>query len=212
MSRSTRRAVGNVVTEYEQATKELLQAEHELMLQRETVAQLRRDLPPGPVMSSYRFHGPEGPVQLDDLVGARPLVVYHFMFGERQAVPCPMCAMWADGWNAVAHHLDKSVDFVLLTGGEWKATEAMVAERGWSNLRWFAAGDSGFKTDVGGQDADGNQWPHISVYERDGAVVRRSYSGSASLLEGHGRGLDLLSPVWHFLDLTRVGRGDWMPG
>jgi predicted dithiol-disulfide oxidoreductase (DUF899 family) len=26
------------------------------------------------------------------------------------------------------------------------------------------------------------------------------------------RGLDLLSPVWNLLDLTRAGRGDWMPG
>ena len=27
-----------------------------------------------------------------------------------------------------------------------------------------------------------------------------------------GRGLDLLSPVWHFFDLTPEGRGDWFPG
>ena len=28
---------------------------------------------------------------------------------------------------------------------------------------------------------------------------------------GHWRGMDLLSPVWNFLDLTPEGRGDWMP-
>jgi predicted dithiol-disulfide oxidoreductase (DUF899 family) len=25
------------------------------------------------------------------------------------------------------------------------------------------------------------------------------------------RGIDLLSPVWHLLDLTPGGRGDWYP-
>ena len=28
----------------------------------------------------------------------------------------------------------------------------------------------------------------------------------------HFRGMDLLSPVWNFLDLTPAGRGDWFPG
>ncbi len=33
------------------------------------------------------------------------------------------------------------------------------------------------------------------------------------MLDVGGRlgGLDLFSPVWHLLDLTRQGRGDWMP-
>lgn len=200
------------MTTFDDAAEQLLQAEHDLMVQREAVAQMRRNLPPGPVMPAYRFEGPDGPAMLHELVGDRPLIVYHFMFGERQTSPCPMCAIWADGWNAIADHLAATVDFVLVTGGGWKATEEMVADRGWNNLRWFAAGESGFKTDVGGQDGDGNQWPFISVYERDGNDVRRSYSGSATLLHGHGRGLDLFSPVWHLLDITRVGRGDWMPG
>jgi len=30
--------------------------------------------------------------------------------------------------------------------------------------------------------------------------------------ENEYRGLDLLTPVWNFLDLTPEGRGDWSPG
>jgi predicted dithiol-disulfide oxidoreductase (DUF899 family) len=29
--------------------------------------------------------------------------------------------------------------------------------------------------------------------------------------QGEYRGIDLLSPVWHVLDLLPSGRGDWMP-
>jgi predicted dithiol-disulfide oxidoreductase (DUF899 family) len=30
-----------------------------------------------------------------------------------------------------------------------------------------------------------------------------------SISLGGGRGIDLLAPVWHVLDLTPQGRGDW---
>ena len=35
---------------------------------------------------------------------------------------------------------------------------------------------------------------------------------SARMLWADGfRGMDLLSPIWHFLDLTPEGRGDYFP-
>ena len=77
--------------------------------------------------------------------------------------------------------------------------------------RTVSAGDSPFKVEVGGEDADGNQWPFLSVYELDGDDVRMTYSGGAHIDGDHWRGVDLLSPVWHILDLTRPGRGNWMP-
>ena len=68
-----------------------------------------------------------------------------------------------------------------------------------------------FKRDIGGEDDDGNQSPFISVYRRDADGPRLTWSGGAHLGGEHWRGVDLLSPVWHFLDLTPGGRGDWMP-
>jgi predicted dithiol-disulfide oxidoreductase (DUF899 family) len=41
--------------------------------------------------------------------------------------------------------------------------------------------------------------------------VRHFYSASAIMDVDEGRGMDLLSPVWHFLDLAPDGRGDWCP-
>ena len=31
-----------------------------------------------------------------------PLVLVHFMFGGQQSEPCPMCTLWADGYDGIA--------------------------------------------------------------------------------------------------------------
>lgn len=203
--------VDNAADRWNTAREELRTAELALMQQREAVAKMRRDLPVGPVAGDYVFETVAGQLSLDSLVGDRPLIVYHFMFGATMAQPCPMCAMWADGWNAVAGHLDQNVDFALATLGTAADNAELASQRGWGNLQWLSAADTTFKQDYGSADADGNQWPFISIFERNGDVVRLSYSGSAHISGDHWRGVDLLSPVWHLLDLTRPGRGDWMP-
>ena len=106
---------------YLAAREELRKAEVALMRQRESVAEMRRALPDGPVVKDYEFL--EGPASLDlgdtpvrsvrltELFTApgRALVVYHLMYGKRQTSPCPMCTMWIDGYNGVAHHLAQNL-------------------------------------------------------------------------------------------------------
>lgn len=204
--------------EFDDRLVELRQAEMELMVARENVAAMRRDMPPGPVAGDYSFveigaDGAEHAVGFDDLCPSsdRPLVLYHFMFGGRQTSPCPMCAMWADGWNAVAHHLAERVEFAMVSDAPIATTMDLVETAGWTNLRWLSSSDTSFKVDIGGADTDGNQWPCISAWHRDDDVVRQSYCGTAQYDDDHFRGLDLLTPVWNVLDLTRSGRGDWFP-
>jgi len=122
-----------------------------------------------------------------------------------------MCTMWADGWAGVARHLAERVDFALVSGGPVSELAALAETRGWDNLRLLGAADSTFKVDIGGEDEHGHQSPFISVYGLDGGRPRLSYSGGAHISGDHWRGVDLLSPVWHLLDLTPDGRGDWMP-
>ncbi|MEL6981915.1 MAG: DUF899 family protein [Actinomycetota bacterium] len=195
------------------ARRQLRQAELDLMLQRERVAELRRSLPPGPAVEDYPFAASDGPVQLRQLFTApdRTLVLYHFMFGKAQTSPCPMCSMWADGWNALADHLAERLDLAMVTAAPMADTTALAEARGWTNLRWLSAADTTFKADIGGEDDDGNQSPFISVYRLVDGEPRLTYSASAHIDGDHWRGLDLLSPVWHLLDLTPEGRGDWMP-
>jgi predicted dithiol-disulfide oxidoreductase (DUF899 family) len=204
--------------------EELRQAEVELMRHRERVAELRRNLPPGPVVEDYVFQ--EGPrdlhagdepvttVRLSELFSGphRSLVIYQFMYGKLQTSPCPMCTMWIDGFNGVARHLEPNLDFVVAAAAEPAVLRQHARNRRWRNLRLLSCGDSTFKYDLGSEDAEGNQDSTISVFTRDedGGAIRHFYTAHPRMAEGiDQRGIDLLSPVWNLMDLTREGRGDW---
>ncbi|MEY9944769.1 DUF899 family protein [Kitasatospora sp. GAS1066B] len=212
--------------EYAQAREELRLAELELMNRRERVARQRRDLPPGPVIGDYTFlegpawldqgDDPVRPVQLGELftVPGRPLVVYQFMYGKRQQSPCPMCTMWLDGFNGIAHHLTRNADFVVVAAADPQPLRAHARRRGWERLRLLSCGANTFKYDLGSEDGQGNQVSTVSILTRDAdGTLRHQYSARPALAQEVGeRGIDLLSPVWHLLDLTPGGRGDWYPG
>jgi predicted dithiol-disulfide oxidoreductase (DUF899 family) len=203
--------------------EELRLAEIELMHQRERVAELRRHLPAGPVLEDYKLM--EGPVDLDAgdqptrtvrlselfTAAGRPLVIYHLMYGKRQTKPCPMCTAWIDGINGVAQHIAQNVDFAIIAAADPAALRAHARARGWNRLRLLSAGDSTFKYDLGSEDREGKQDSTISVFTRDnhGGIHHFYTSHPRMSLEIKERGIDLMSPIWHVLDLTPQGRGDW---
>jgi len=213
----------NESPEYLARREELRQAEIELLQQRERVAALRRALPPGATIQDYEFlEGPasldEGdapirPVRLSELFTApdRSLVIYQFMFGKKQTKPCPMCTSWADSVNGIAHHLTQNIDLAIVAAADSATMRALARDRGWNRLRLVSAGSSTFKYDLGSEDREGNQDSTVSVFSRDGnGVLRHSYSAHPRMgPEIKERGIDLLNPVWHMLDLTPQGRGSW---
>jgi predicted dithiol-disulfide oxidoreductase (DUF899 family) len=220
-SRQTRLA--NESAEYVARREELRLAEIDLMRQRERVAELRRGLPPGATVQDYTFE--EGPADLDAgdapvrtvrlselfTKPGRSLVVYHLMLGKLETTACPMCTMWIDGFNGVAQHLAQNVDLVIVAAADPATLRAHARGRGWRNLRLLSAGSSTFKYDLGSEDADGDQDSTVSVFTRDpDGTVRHVYTAHPRMSEEiDQRGIDLLSPVWHLLDLTPEGRGDW---
>ena len=198
-------------------------AEIELMHQRERVADLRRHLPEGAIVQDYVFE--EGPADLDAgdapiltvrlselFTGSdRSLVVYHLMYGKKQTTPCPMCTLWMDGWNSVAHHLAQNVDVAIVAAADPPALRKHGRTRGWAKLRLLSSGASSFKYDLGSEDREGNQDSTVSVFTRDGdGTLRHFYSAHPSMANDiKERGLDLLTPVYNILDLIPQGRGDW---
>jgi predicted dithiol-disulfide oxidoreductase (DUF899 family) len=198
-------------------------AEIDLMRNRERVAELRRELPLGPIVDDYVFR--EGPtdlavgdlpvheVKLSELFTGpnRPLFIYHLMLGKKQTEPCPMCTMWIDGFNGVANHLAENVDVAVVGAAPLPELRDHARSRGWHNLRLLSAGDSTFKYDFGSEDKEGNQDSTVSIFTRtnDGSV-RHFYTVHPRLADDiDQRGIDLLAPVWHVLDLTPQGRGEW---
>ena len=213
----------NESEQYQKARAELLEAEMALRDQRERVAELRRALPLDTKVEDYLFH--EGPsdllkdspiseVRLSDLFEdpQKPLIIYQYMFGGAQKESCPMCAMWTDGYNAIAPHLKQRVNFAIVAQGEITEFRAWARQRNWYNLRLVSSAGSSFKTDLHFQDSDEEQFPGVSVFvkSQDGSL-RHFYSSSAIMKVNEYRGLDLLNPVWNLLDLTPDGRGDWLP-
>jgi len=204
--------------EYAKLRAELREAEIALKDQRERVAELRRSLPADTGVPDHVFREatPDGTrdVRLSELFEDRDktLILMHFMYGKKQALPCPMCTLWADGYDGIVRHLRQRVNFAVLVAGDPGLFAEFGRERGWRNVRIVSAGDSSFKRDVGLEGEDGEQMPGVSVLRlaADGGLTH-FYTGGAFMGEGHFRGMDLLSPFWSFLDLTPEGRGDAMP-
>lgn len=203
--------------QYRRQREELRLAEVDLIDHVERVAALRRRLPSDTVVDDYELTdaGSGDRIRLSELFSApdRALIVYHFMYGKAQTQPCPLCTMWIDGYNAAAPHLTQNADFAVVAAAEPADLSAHAAVRGWSNLRLLSAGDTTFKYDLGSEEADGTQTEWISVFTRGSdSTVRHVYSRGAQLAgDRRERGIDLLSPVWHLLDRTPRGRGDWYP-
>jgi predicted dithiol-disulfide oxidoreductase (DUF899 family) len=193
------------------------------MRQRERVAELRRNLPDGAAIQDYQFEegprdlsagdAPVGNVRLSELFTKpdRSLVVYHLMFGKKQTKPCPMCTAWLDGANGIAHHLAQNLDFAVVAAADIPTLRAHARARGWDKLRLLSAGNGGFKYDLGSEDREGAQDSTVSVFMRDAhGVLRHFYTAHPRMAPDiQQRGIDLLAPMWHFMDLTPQGRGDW---
>src|SRR6266481_3306256 len=131
----------NESPEYLAKREELRLAEIELLNTRERVAALRRERPRGATIQDYQFL--EGPTSLDDgdaptknvrlselfTAPDRSLVIYHFMFGKKQAVACPMCTAWLDGYNGIAHHLGQNVNLAIVAAADLSTLRAYARER-----------------------------------------------------------------------------------
>lgn len=209
--------------EYTTRRRALRDAEVALMRQREEVAALRRALPTDTAVEDYEFL--EGPTSLSDGDGPtrrvrltelftspdRPLVIYHLMYGKAQVTPCPMCTLWIDGFNGVAHHLAENVDFAIAAAADLAPLRAHARSRGWDRLRLLSCGRGSFKYDLGSEDSEGTQDSTVSVFTlaSDGSP-RHLYSAHPRMADDiDQRGIDLLCPLWHILDLTPQGRGEW---
>jgi predicted dithiol-disulfide oxidoreductase (DUF899 family) len=211
----------NESAEYLSRREELRLAEIDLMNQREKVATLRRQLPPGAILEDYEFvegptsldqgDAPTNKVRLSELFTApnRALVIYQFMYGKKQTSPCPMCTAWIDSFNGVAHHLAQNIDLAIVAAADLPALRAHARKRGWDKLRLLSAGESTFKYDLGSEDREGSQDSTISVFTLDKqGTVRHFYSVHPRLAHNiQTRGIDEYNPIWNVLDLTPQGRG-----
>jgi predicted dithiol-disulfide oxidoreductase (DUF899 family) len=88
------------------------------------------------------------------------------------------------------------------------------AERGWRRLRLLSSATNTYNRDYFAETPEGVQRPMLTVFHRDGEVIRHFWSSElfyAAIDPGQDpRHVGTLEPLWNLFDLTPEGRPtDW---
>ena len=150
-------------------------------------------------------------VKLSELFadGKPYLVMYHLMFWQDDQEFCPMCSMWVDGWDGIAHHVAQRANIVAATLAPVDTLAEWKAHRKWQRIRVLADADPSFARDTGAEDSEGNPTPTVLVFEKSADGIRHLLTLHAEFPDDTHRGIDQLCATWHILDLLPAGRGDW---
>ena len=207
----------NDSAEYRQARTALLAEEVELRRHIERVAAQRRALPPGGEARDYKFRDENGKtIGLADMFGAHDtLVSYFWMYGPQRERPCPMCTAFLGSIDTPARDITQRVALAVIGRSPVERQLAFARERGWRNLKFYATVGDDFPRDYRGLAADGNEWPALDVWTREGVRVRHFWGSELGGTQDPGqdpRGAPDPTPLWNILDLTPAGRGTgWYP-
>ena len=205
-------------TEYREARTALLVEEIELRRHIGRVAEMRRALPPGGEAGDYKFVDKDGKEHgLADLFGNHDsLVSYFWMYGPERERPCPMCTAFLNSLDAAARDLTQRVAVAVIGRSPVSRQLAFAVERGWRFLDFYQCVGDDFPTDYRGLHADGEEWPQLDVWMRQGETVRHFW-GAAEMDGTADPGQDAHNVpdpecLWNMLDLTPGGREtDWYP-
>ncbi len=211
---------------YRTARNTLLAAEIDLRRQTETVAALRRALPPGgPLTDDYVFETgptdltidePVRQIRLGDLLDGThdTLVVYGFMFPP-EGHPCPMCTAFLDALSGNAGHIGERVVLAIAAKAPLVRLRRWAAIRQWRFPHLLSSGQNDFNRDYHAESTDGRQWPMVNVFRRSLDGLHHVWASEMFLAppdpNQHPRHVDALWPLWNVLDLTPAGRGEDMP-
>ena len=219
----------NESPEYRSARDHLLQHEAALRAQIESVAELRRRLPPGgEVATDYEFEewdddrGDAHRVRLSQLFEATKdsLFLYSFMFipdgeGNPLGVACPSCTSIIDAVSWQAQHVTQRVNLAVSTKAPIEAFRRHAANRRWGPIRLLSSAPSTYNRDYHAEAEDGAQLPMATVFVRRGERIHHSWSTELRLLpfeRGEYRHVDFMWPLWNIFDCTPDGRStDWHP-
>ena len=208
----------NETDDYRRARDTLLAEEIELRRHIERVAEQRRALPPGGVVTgNYHFQGEHGPVDFAGLFGDKQtLVVYSYMFGPQRERPCPMCTSLLSAWEGEARDIGQRVALAVVARSPIERLTKFAKERGWRNLNLYSDTNGNYSRDYHGIGKNGGDDSAFNVFTRRDGSIRHFWSGEMGVESADPgqdpRGAPDLMPLWTILDVTPEGRGiNWYP-
>ena len=223
---------------YRTARNALLDEEIALRRQIERVSAQRRALPSGGlVREDYVFEGLDrnrrpAQMKLSELFapGKDSLVIYNFMYGMERDQPCPGCTHTLDSLDGVARHAPQRISLFIVAKSPLARLLAFAHERGWDRLTFLSTAGNNYSRDYFGDSRglsaamrrqqdfkDGEEWdmPMLNVFRRDHGGVRHFWSSELLYVPAEPgqeyRHNDLIDLLWHLLDTTPEGRGDFQP-
>jgi predicted dithiol-disulfide oxidoreductase (DUF899 family) len=193
--------------EWEAANERIIAKEKEATRASDALAAERRWQPMMRVEEAYEFDGPDGKATLLDLFeGRRQLFVYNFMFGPNQEVGCDGCSMVVDQLTDIRHLHARDTSFALASRAPLGKLLRYRERMGWDDLPWYSWGAGTYGIDLGlsppepqpGTYQDGEMFG-LNAFLRDGDEIFRTYFTT-------NRGLEVIGPVWSYLDRSALGR------
>jgi len=211
--------------QYREARNKLLQAELELRARIEELAKMRRDLPVGgEVIQDYMFEELVEENNTKTLIKTKlselfkdsksTLIIYNFMYSSSMNAPCVMCTSILDAMEGTAQHLSQRVNLAVVAKSPIERIRQFTDNRGWQNMRMLSSEKNTYNQDYYGQYPDGSQWPACNVFVKRNGTIFHTYGAELLFVKGEmqARHMDLMWPLWNFLDMTPEGRGsDWYP-
>jgi predicted dithiol-disulfide oxidoreductase (DUF899 family) len=203
--------------EYRTARDALLVAEKALLDRQEEVAAMRRKLPlGGKINEDYVIRSLEGDVKMSELfTKGTTLVVYNFMYGPKMKSPCPMCTSMLDALEGNAHHIAQRTDLVVVARSPIERIQEHAKARNWTRFRLLSSANNTYNRDYRGEDEKEAQWPALNVFVKRGADIHHFWGAELLFVKNEdgrdSRHVDMLWPLWHLLDTTPEGRGDFYP-
>jgi predicted dithiol-disulfide oxidoreductase (DUF899 family) len=193
--------------EWKAANERIIAKEKEATRASDALAAERRRQPAMRVEKAYEFEGPDGKANLLDLFeGRRQLFVYNFMFGPNQEVGCDGCSMVVDQLTDIRHLHARDTSFALASRAPLEKLLRYRERMGWDDIPWYSWGGSDYGVDLGlsppepqaGTYQDGEMFG-LNAFLRNGDEIYRTYFTT-------NRGLEVIGPVWSFLDRSALGR------
>jgi len=196
------------------ARRAFLAREKAFTRQRYAHAEALRKLPMVKVEKEYVFDAPQGTVTLRDLFeGRRQLIVYHLMFDPDRSRACKHCACVMDNIaGSLVHLTARNTSFAAVSRAPLARIEPFKRRMQWT-FPWVSSfkndfnydyhttldPDRGYSTYNYERTRIRGEMPGLSVFYREKDLILHSYST-------YFVGLDIFLPMYHLLDVTRLGR------